>query len=148
MKKLNQTNSSKKKIKDDKRTDQQNRAMHKYFELVAEALNNAGYDIEEVLSYYRVDIEWTKESVKEILWRPVQRSMFKKESTTQLKSFKEIDRIYDVINRFLAKLKIETIPFPSVDSEMDELKNFNPDHECSGDEVDTIRINKKKNGSR
>ena len=94
-----------------KRTNQQNKAIHKYFEMVAEALNDAGFDIEKTLSKYNVDIPWTKESVKSLMWKPVQRSMYAKASTTELDRSKEITEIYEVINRFLGKLGIH-VPFP------------------------------------
>jgi len=48
--------------------------------------------------------------------------MFDKESTRDLDKSKEIDEIYEVMNRFLGeKLKIESIKFPSNDLD-EELK--------------------------
>ena len=98
---------------EEKRTIQQNKSIHLYCGMVAEALNDAGYDIEVVIKNFKVDVSWTKESVKELLWKTAQRTMFQKNSTTELDKLKEITKIYEVINRFLAKLKIESIPFPS-----------------------------------
>ena len=102
-------------IPEEKRTTQQNKALHVYFELVAEALNSAGYDIPTILKKTRIDIPWTKESAKELIWKTIQKSMYSKESTTQLSKQQEIDKVYEVVNRFLATLKIESIPFPSDD---------------------------------
>ena len=97
---------------DNKRTLRQNSALHLYLTQVAEALNDSGYDIKKVIEHAKVEIPWTPISAKEILWRPIQRSMYKKESTTELTKLQEIDQVYEVLNRFLAKLGIESIPFP------------------------------------
>ena len=105
-------------IAEKQRTNQQNKALHVYFELVAEALNDAGLDIQEVISHAKIDIPWSKESVKELLWKTIQRSIYKKDSTTQLTKLQEIDKIYDVLNRFLAKLGVESVNFPSIETLM------------------------------
>ena len=95
------------------RTGQQNRAMHKYFSLVSETLNNSGYTIEKVIESFTVEHDWTPALVKELLWREAQRFAVKKESTTKLDKSQEITKVYEVVNRFLAKLGVESIPFPS-----------------------------------
>ena len=95
------------------RTEQQNRALHLYCRQVADALNGAGLDIEQVLKNTTMEIEWTKDSVKEILWRTAQKRALGKQSTTELNKQEDITRVYEIINRFLAKLGIESIPFPS-----------------------------------
>src|SRR3990167_6043254 len=101
------------------RTISQNNALHKYCELIAIALNDAGYSIPEVLKHFKMEVEWSKENVKEILWRTAQERRFKKHSTTKLLKHKEIDLIYDVMNRFLGeKLHIENIPFPSSNDDL------------------------------
>jgi len=94
----------------DKRTEQQNKALHKYFELLADDLNNAGLDMKVVLKP-EVDIPWTKETIKEYIWKPVQKAMLLKESTTELTT-SEISKVYDVINRLISeKYELHT-PFP------------------------------------
>ena len=103
------------------RTSQQNKAMHLYFELVAKELNAAGLEIEKVISHSKVEIPWTKESVKELLWKTCQRSMLGKESTKELSKFEEIDRIWEVMNRFLAKLGVEIVAFPSFEEAIHRL---------------------------
>jgi|GEM_PF-1348722 len=130
----------------DQRTAQQNKALHRYFELLAEALNEAGYTMQFVMSHRRIKIivkvmdwlarvcadckekideakemmtdpidgeaPWTKEMVKENLWRTYQREMLKKESTTALKR-NEIDVVYDGLNRFLGERYGISVSFPS-----------------------------------
>lgn len=97
-------------------TRKQQKALHLYLRQVSEALNDAGLTIQEVLKF-TFELEWTEEAVKEILWRTAQKKMFGKESTTQLSKQKEIDMIYETMNRFLGeKLHIESISFPSQES--------------------------------
>jgi len=64
----------------EQRTLTQNRALHKYCELLAEALNDAGYEMKAVLAVKVVDVPWSKELVKEALWKPIQAAMDKGES--------------------------------------------------------------------
>lgn len=98
-----------------KRTQRQNRALHVYFQLLADELNEAGLDMREVLKP-SVDSSWTPETVKEYLWRPIQMLQVKKKSTTDLTTT-DIDKVYDTLNRFLGeKLKI-SIPFPSIEED-------------------------------
>lgn len=95
------------------RTNKQNAAMHVYFELVAEALNDSGYDMQKVLELKTVSIPWNKELVKETLWRPIQEAMTGKESTTEISTVEPSD-IYLVLHRHLAeKLGID-VPWPDV----------------------------------
>ena len=67
----------------DQRTLQQNKAAHKYFELLAESLNDAGLDMKKTLKP-EIDIPWSKESVKEYLFKPVAEAMFHIEHTADL----------------------------------------------------------------
>ena len=96
-------------------TRRQQNSLHVYLRQVARALNDAGYSIQEVLKNFTMELEWSETSVKEILWRTAQRKMFGKESTTQLSKQKEIEMVWEAMNRFLGeKLHIESIPFPSL----------------------------------
>src|SRR3990167_7615419 len=97
------------------RTAQQNRALHLYFELIADTLNDAGLDMRAVLKP-EVEIPWTARNVKEFLWRPVQKIQLGKDSTTDLTT-KEIDVVFETVNRHLAKHGIH-IPFPSIEEIM------------------------------
>jgi len=93
------------------RTIQQNKALHKFFELVANTLNDAGMDMRAVLKP-DVEIPWDKETIKTYLWKPIQKIMTKKEHTADLTT-KEIDKIYEVLNRHLAERGIHEA-FPSI----------------------------------
>ena len=97
---------------DKKRTPIQNNSLHRYCELVATALNDAGLNIEEVLQHFTMELDWDKNTVKDIIWRTAQKRMLRKISTTELNKHEDITRVWEACNRFLAKLGVESIPFP------------------------------------
>ena len=104
------------------RTVIQNRALHLYFELLAIELNNAGLDMKKVLKP-SIDISWTKENVKEYLWRPIQEALKLKKSTTELTS-KEVNEVYEILNRHISeKFGIHQF-FPSEEQTMEYLQSF------------------------
>lgn len=94
-----------------KRTTTQNAAMHKYFNMLANALNDAGYDMKAVM-HEGTDIPWGEWNVKEMLWKTVQKAMFGHESTTEL-STDECSKVYDVVNRKIATTTGVSVPWPS-----------------------------------
>ena len=98
--------------KQDLRTYQQNRALHKYYDWVATALSDAGLDIKHVI---KADVPWTMDSVKNLMWRPIQKALLGKESTTSLKK-NEIDTVYEVMNRLLGEKYGIHVDFPSEDA--------------------------------
>ncbi len=98
------------------RTNRQNRALHLYFKMLADVLNDAGLDMKKVLKP-EIDIPWSKDTIKEYLWRPIQKAQVMKESTTQLTT-KEIDLIFDTLNRHLSEKFGITEPFPSIEEIM------------------------------
>src|SRR3990167_5742132 len=101
------------------RTGQQNRALHKFFSMLSEPLNIAGLEMKLVLKG-DTQIWWTMESVKEYLWRPLQKVMFQKESTTELEKQIEIDKCHEQLMHILGeKHGVEFIPFP-VEKKLEE----------------------------
>lgn len=70
------------------RTLAQNRSLHLWCGMLAEALNDAGFDQKRFLEVanYKLDIPWTTYSVKEILFKPVLEAMTGKESTTEMET--------------------------------------------------------------
>ena len=69
---------------DEHRTDSQNRSGHAWFQQIAETLNAGGFTVNSK-AVLKIDVPWTKESVKEFLFRPVMEAMYpEKHSTTQL----------------------------------------------------------------
>lgn len=96
----------------EKRTYHQNRALHLWFEMVAQELNAAGYTVQLVLKE-KVDIDWDKDKVKELLWRTAQQAITGKKSTTELWKTEDIDKIYEHLNRHLGEKFGVHIPFPT-----------------------------------
>lgn len=93
------------------RTSQQNRALHKYFELLAEEFNNAGYSVQLILSQ-KMDLNWDGQMVKDLLWRPAQQALLRKKSTTELSKQQDIDKVYEHLNRHISEKFFIHVPFP------------------------------------
>lgn len=100
------------------RTQKQNKAIHKYFELLAEALNDAGYDMKKTLKE-DVDIPWNKDMVKSFLWKTIQEPMIGEKSTTDLDT-DEVDKVYKVLSRHISEKFGVYVPFPSDESLMNK----------------------------
>lgn len=98
------------------RTARQNKALHLYFQHLADELNDAGLDMKKTLKP-SVEIPWTATTIKDFLWRPVMKAQLGKTSTTQMTT-KDIDRVYDTLNRHLSEKFGLTISFPSIESVM------------------------------
>jgi len=64
-----------------------------------------------------VDIPWNGRTVKEFLWRPIQETQLRKSSTTELTT-KEIDEVFNTINRYLGEKFGIHVPFPSIEDLM------------------------------
>ncbi len=94
------------------RSGTQNNAIHKYFEMLSAEFNAAGIDVQLFLKQ-TVDIDFTPALVKELLWRPVQKALTQKESTTQLDKASDISEVYDHITRHLGEKFEIFVPFPS-----------------------------------
>lgn len=94
------------------RTPKQNDSLHLYFEMLAKELNDAGLDMKKVLEP-SVDIEWTKENIKEYIWRPLQIDITGKKSTKDLDKATEITKIWETLNRHLSQRFKVSVPFPT-----------------------------------
>jgi len=104
---------NKKSTGDSQRTIQQNRAIHVYFTLVATALNDGGFSVQAVVKH-QMDIDFSPFLVKELIWRRAQEVHLGKKSTKDL-TRKDIDIIYDHVNRYLAEKFHISEPFPSIE---------------------------------
>ena len=98
---------------DSSRTSQQNRALHLYFDHVANALVEVGFDYCYVnpISGEIIRIPFTKDLVKEYIWRPIQETMFQIESTTQLTT-PMINDMLSVLSLWLGE-KNKEVNFPN-----------------------------------
>ena len=97
------------------RTVKQQAAIEVYCRELAEALNDAGYEMKAVLAVKHVDIPWTQERVKDVLWKPIQEAATDKKSTTQLDTM-EVDRVYSILDRHISSNFGVHIEFPSEES--------------------------------
>lgn len=101
---------------EERRTKQQNRALHVWYKQVADELNSEGKGMSVILKKFVLDCPATDYLIKEMLWRPLQEAMFGKHSTTELLKKHEIDQIYDALNKFFGEeLHISLPPFPSLE---------------------------------
>ena len=99
--------------KKNQRTITQNRALHLFFNQLAELLNEHGLDMKAVLKK-DVDIPWTMENVKNHIWRPLQKAYLNKESTIQLEKG-DIDKIYNILCKMLGEKFGLHLDFPSIE---------------------------------
>lgn len=95
------------------RSGKMNRCLHKYCQMLADALNDAGYDFKRFLevSEYKIDVPWSPELVKEQLWRPVQIARTGHESTTEATNFQYQD-VYQIVDQRVGELTGVSVPWP------------------------------------
>lgn len=134
----------------EQRTIKQNKSLHKYCDMVANALNDAGLDMSVVMigDYERIkkpiknatnkylygkqsedltneimdiiygylarmDLPWTKDTVKEKLWRPVQMGIIKDKESTKDLTTTEPNDIYLVLSKHLSEKHGIIVEWPS-----------------------------------
>ena len=101
----------------------QQSALHKYCTLVADSLNNCGMYQYVKCDIFRdndelVEVEWTQDSVKNLIWRPIQLALYPSvKSTAKLKSH-EVTKVYEMMHNSLAKRSKNNVYvlFPSKDN--------------------------------
>lgn len=70
------------RIQERQRTLTQSASLHLWFRWLAETLNDAGLDMRQTIKE-GVEIPWSEYTIKEHIWKPVQKALQDKESTTQ-----------------------------------------------------------------
>jgi len=95
-----------------KRTNKQNAALHKFFNMLSDQLNELGQTF-HYSGFKGEDMElmFTETIIKEFLWKPIQKALFDTDSTTKLTT-DQINKILDVITNFYANKGIPVV-FPS-----------------------------------
>lgn len=106
-----QENHQNPRIRMTERTQQQNKALHLYYRLLADALNDAGLNVQKTLAQ-KIELDWTPEMIKELLWRPAQKTLLRKDSTTDLEKQMDIDLVYEHLNRHIGQKFGIFVPFP------------------------------------
>jgi len=109
-----------------KRSGLQNSAMHLYFTMLSEALNDAGWDMIAVLTklFKEAAFPWSPLAVKERLWRGVQKHTFGTESTTDLDT-DQVSVVYEALNVATTQKLGVGVPFPDrfMQAYEEDLKN-------------------------
>jgi len=96
------------------RTTLQNAALHKYFTMISEELNELGQEFNYFgVKGQQISLRYTPYLVKEFFWKPIQLALFDIKSTTKLNT-KQMNEVIDVITKFFGDKGV-VIPFPSVD---------------------------------
>ena len=65
------------------------------------------------------EIPCTEENIKEDVWKPIQKAMFNKSSTTMMERL-EVSEVYETVNRFTAERFGVSVPFPSEETMSEE----------------------------
>lgn len=98
------------------RTGAQRRSIELFCKMLAGRLNETGMDMVRSIKILRkapeVAIPWSQETVKDFLWRPVQKAMFDVESTRDLTTI-QVDQVQNVLNKNLADKLGVSCDFPS-----------------------------------
>lgn len=105
------------------RTTQQNKALHKYFEMLAQELNDSGLDMRKTFKEMNrgFEIPWSAWAIKEYIWRPIMKAQLGKRSTTEMDT-KDIDAVFDTISRHLAERFGLEVNFPSIETLVMEMR--------------------------
>jgi len=95
---------------EEKLSRQQQEALHKLYQIVADGFNEEGQTVQMVLAKM-AEVTWTKELVKE-LWRQFQFKMLQKKSTKDLTT-KDINIVFASFSKFVAENSL-AVEFPSI----------------------------------
>jgi len=100
-----------------KRSSQQNRAMWLYCTMLAEALNDAGYDMRTFPWKEGLEIPFNTKYCMDRFWRPVMDAMIG-ENSTKKQSIEDVHEIYKVVDRAISTKTGVTVDWPSIESLM------------------------------
>ena len=93
------------------RTAKQNRALHKFFVIICEQLNEMGQEFCYTgLKGLELSTRYTPDIVKNFFWRPIQISLFQIESTRKIDT-KQINEIADIVIKFFGEKGV-VVDFP------------------------------------
>lgn len=104
------------KMRSKTRSNAQNNALHLYFSMIADQLNNAGYTFTNALG---LEIPFTMTLIKESIWKPTQKDMFGIDSTTKLTT-QMINELIDVFSKHFGERGIY-VEFPSFQAFLNKL---------------------------
>lgn len=97
-----------------KRTITQNKSLHLYFKMISDELNELGIEFcYQGLKGIDLSVPYTPIIFKELFWKPVQKTLFDINSTTDLTT-SQIDIMINVFNKFFAEKGV-LLEFPSIE---------------------------------
>lgn len=99
------------------RSSQQNRALHKMFDIIADQLNEIGHTW-KVLDIF--EVRYNKNIIKYGIWAPIQLTLYGTTSTKKLTT-EHINEIVDVLAAHYSNLGI-VIEFPSIEKLISNLE--------------------------
>ena len=98
------------------RTNPQNRAFHLWLTRLAEALNDAGFSVNDHL-VIQCDIGFTKENLKETVVRPVMTALYPEITSTTKLSTTQIQDVYLYVDRAISERTGVTVAWPAMEEE-------------------------------
>lgn len=93
----------------DKRTIQQNKSIHLWCKQISDTLNKENFFIQDVI---KMNTKWDMLKVKEMIFKPVVKSLYTKDSTTKLKR-DEFELVIDTLVRYMAQKGVTLPEFPN-----------------------------------
>lgn len=99
------------------RTPKQNNALHVFCDQIAERCNDAGYwyEIDSKVLRKTIQSRWTKERVKELMWRSIQNALYPDTTSTKDLNTVELIAVAEELSAYLAKHHEIHVKFPSKD---------------------------------
>ena len=94
-----------------RRSGVQNNSLQLYCQRMADALNDAGFDMKYIMKD-DADIPWSKDSVREHLWMGIQKAVTGQSSTTEPSTIEYVN-IYDILNRHMINKHGIAVEWPS-----------------------------------
>lgn len=91
------------------RSLKQNRSIHLWCEKIAQALNKENFFIQDVI---KMNTKWDMLKVKEMLFKPVVKSIYTKDSTIKLNK-DEFERIIDTLCLYMSQKGVVLPEFPN-----------------------------------
>lgn len=93
------------------RTLQQNKSIHLWCSQIATALNANNMYIKDTI---KTEVSWSMDTVKEILFKPIVKALYNKDSTTKLDK-NEFEKIIDTLTLIFANRGVTLPAFPNRD---------------------------------
>lgn len=94
------------------RTLPQNNSFHLWLDRLADALNEAGYSVNDKL-VIKTDIPFTKENLKASIVHVVMKKMYPDIDSTAKLSTTQIQDVYEVVNEAIALRTAVHVPWPT-----------------------------------